>query len=344
MVKIGIIGATGYVGAELLRLLLSHPKVEVAALSSVSFEGQEISNIYKNFINRTNLICESADDVVEKCDVIFTALPHGLSEDIAKKAIDNKKICIDMGADFRLSSEKDYEEWYGKKFVQPDLHANSIYGLPELNRDKIKECSLIANPGCYPTTIELGLMPLLKNSLIKLDNIICDSKSGTTGAGRGLSLTSHFPEENETFAPYKVGDHRHTPEIEETLSKMANDKVNVTFTPHLLPINRGILSTIYCSAKEKVNLEELHKLYEDTYKDEPFVTILPLGETASIKNVRLTNDCHISLHLNHRQDQIIVVSTIDNMIKGASGQAIQNMNIILGFDETEGLNLIAPAF
>lgn len=344
MVKIGIIGATGYVGAELLRLLLSHPKVEVAALSSVSFEGQEISNVYKNFLNKTNLMCESAEDVIEKCDVIFTALPHGLSEDIAKKAIDNKKICIDMGADFRLSSEKEYEEWYGKKFAQPEIHAHSVYGLPELNREKIKNCSLIANPGCYPTTIELGLMPLLKNSLIKVDNIICDSKSGTTGAGRGLTLNTHFPEENETFAPYKIGGHRHTPEIEETLSVMANDKVNVTFTPHLLPINRGILSTIYCSANNTVNLQEIHKLYVDFYKDEPFVHVLPLGEIASIKNIRLTNDCHISLHLNHRKDQIIVVSTIDNMIKGAAGQAIQNMNIILGFDETEGLKLIAPAF
>lgn len=344
MVKIGIIGATGYVGAELLRLLLSHPKVEVVALSSVSFEGQEISNVYTSFFNKTNLICESAEDVVEKSDVIFTALPHGLSEDIAKKAIDNNKICIDMGADFRLSDENEYEEWYGKKFTQPELHSKSVYGLPELNREKIKECSLIANPGCYPTTIELGLMPLLKNSLIKLDGIICDSKSGTTGAGRGLTLNTHFPEENETFAPYKVGAHRHTPEIEETLTNMANDKVNVTFTPHLLPINRGILSTIYCSPKNKINIEEIHKLYVESYKNEPFVNILPLGETASIKNVRLTNDCFISLHSNHKQDQLIIVSTIDNMIKGAAGQAIQNMNIVLGFDETDGLKLIAPAF
>lgn len=283
MTKIGIIGATGYVGAELLRLLLSHPKVEIAALSSVSFEGQEISNVYKNFLNKTNLVCETAEDVIAKSDVIFTALPHGLSEDIAKKAIDSNKICIDMGADFRLSNEEEYELWYGKKFTQPEIHSSSIYGLPELNRAKIKECSLIANPGCYPTTIELGLMPLLKNSLIKLDNIICDSKSGTTGAGRGLTLNTHFPEENETFAPYKVGAHRHTPEIEETLSVMAKEKVNVTFTPHLLPINRGILSTIYCSTKDTVNLEEIHKLYVAAYKDEPFVNVLPLGEIASIK-------------------------------------------------------------
>lgn len=344
MVNVGIVGATGYVGAELLRILLSHPKVKVTALSSVSFKGQEISNVYKNFLNKTNLVCETMDDVVEKCDVIFTALPHGLSEGIAKKAIDNNKICIDMGADFRLSNEADYKEWYGKDFSEPQLHTKCIYGLPELNKEKIKECSLIANPGCYPTTIELGLMPLLKNCLINLNGIICDSKSGTTGSGRGLTLNTHFPEENETFAPYKVGAHRHTPEIEEILSTMAGDKVSITFTPHLLPINRGILSTIYCTPKEKVNLEEIYKLYVDFYKDKPFVNILPLGEIASIKNVRLSNDCYISLHLNHTQDQIIIVSTIDNMIKGAAGQAIQNMNIILGFDETEGLNFISPAF
>lgn len=344
MVKVGIIGATGYVGAELLRILLSHPKVEVAALSSVSFEGQEISNVYKNFLNKTDLICESMDQVIEKCDVIFTALPHGLSEGIAKKAIDNNKICIDMGADFRLSNESDYKEWYGKDFSEPLLHSKSIYGLPELNKEKIKQCSLIANPGCYPTTIELGLMPLLRDSLINLNGIICDSKSGTTGSGRGLTLNTHFPEENETFAPYKIGAHRHTPEIEEILSTIAGDKVSITFTPHLLPINRGILSTIYCTPKEKINLEEIHKLYLDFYSDKPFVNILPLGEVASIKNVRLSNDCYISLHLNHNKDQIIIVSTIDNMIKGAAGQAIQNMNIVLGFDETDGLNFIAPAF
>jgi len=249
-----------------------------------------------------------------------------------------------MGADFRLSSEEDYEIWYGKKFAQPELHKKCIYGLPELHKDKIKDYTLIANPGCYPTTINLGLMPLLKNSLIETQNIICDSKSGTTGAGRGLSLNTHFPEENETFAPYKVGAHRHTPEIEEILSTIAGEKVTVTFTPHLLPINRGILSTIYCNAKANVNLEEIHKLYVDFYKDMRFVNVLPLGDTASTKNVRLTNDCFISLHLNHRKDQIIICSAIDNMIKGAAGQAIQNMNIILGFDEAEGLNLISPAF
>jgi N-acetyl-gamma-glutamyl-phosphate reductase len=344
MIKVGIIGATGYVGAELLRILLSHKDVTVSAISSVSFEGKEIASIYKTFIDKTDLICETIDDVLEKSEVIFTALPHGLSEDIASKCIEHGKVCIDMGADFRLSSEEDYKLWYNKDFSHPAIHKESVYGLPELNRTKIKESKLIANPGCYPTSIELGLMPLLKNSLIDTKGIICDSKSGATGAGRGLSLSSHFSELNENFSPYKVGGHRHTPEIEETLGFMANDKVTVTFTPHLLPINRGIISTIYCTPKSPVNLEEIHNLYIKMYKAEPFVNVLPLGETACTKNVRYSNYCHISLHLNHRKDQIIVVSAIDNMVKGAAGQAVQNMNIILGLDEKEGLNFISPSF
>lgn len=344
MVNVGIIGATGYVGAELLRILLNHKEVNISAISSVSFEGEEISSIYKNFINKTNLVCETMDDVIKKAEVIFTALPHGLSEEIANKCLAKNKICIDLGADFRLSNEDDYKYWYGKDFAYPELHKFSIYGLPELNRDKIKECKLIANPGCYCTSIELGLMPLLKKSLIQTSGIICDSKSGATGAGRGLSLTSHFTELNENFAPYKIGGHRHTPEIEETLSNMANNKVSVTFTPHLLPINRGIISTIYATPIKDISLEEIHNIYVEVYKNEPFVNILPLGEIACTKNVRFSNYCDISLHLNHRKDQIIIVSAIDNMIKGAAGQAIQNMNIILGFDEKEGLNLISPAF
>lgn len=344
MKTVGIIGATGYVGAELLRILLNHREVKVTALSSVSFQGHDIDSIYKNFIGKTDLVCETIDDVLEKAEIIFTALPHGLSEEIAAKCISEGKICIDLGADFRLSSEDEYKFWYERGFSHPELHKESVYGLPELNKEKIKKSKLIANPGCFPTSIELGLMPLLKNSLIETKGIICDSKSGATGAGRGLSLSTHFSELNENFAAYKVGAHRHTPEIEETLGVIANDKVTVTFTPHLLPINRGILSTIYCSPKESVDLENLYNLYKNFYKDEPFVNILPLGETACTKNVRYSNYCDISLHLSHREDQIIVVSTIDNMLKGAAGQAVQNMNIVLGLDETEGLTFISPAF
>lgn len=345
MFKVGVIGATGYVGCELLRILINHPNVEVAAISSVSFEGEEFSSIYKSFYKITDLICANQSEVIEKSDVIFTALPHGLSEDIAKECINANKICIDLGADFRLSNEDDYIKWYKKEFTHKDLHNKSIYGLPELNRNKLKEYKIIANPGCYPTSIELGLLPLLKNDLIDGTNIICDSKSGVTGAGRSLSQNTHAAELNGNFAPYAIGSHRHIPEIEEILSTIANEKINITFTPHLLPINRGIISTIYTTPKEHfISLEEIHKLYCTTYENEPFVYVLPLGETACIKNVTYTNNCNISLHLNHRGDGLIIISTIDNMVKGAAGQAIQNMNIILGLKETDGLNFIAPAF
>ncbi|MDU5105761.1 N-acetyl-gamma-glutamyl-phosphate reductase [Clostridium sp.] len=346
MLKVGIIGATGYVGAELLRLLLNHTKVKIEAISSVSYEGEEFSSIYKNFYGVTNLICEKQEDVINKCDIIFAALPHGLSEEIAELVNKENKILIDLGADFRLESEDDYKKWYGKDYKYKNLHKESIYALPEFNRDKIKEYKIIANPGCYPTSIELALMPLLRNSLIDVNNIICDSKSGATGAGRGLTLKSHYPELNENFSPYGIGAHRHTPEIEQCLSAIAEEKVQVTFTPHLLPINRGILSTIYCSPnknlKGKLNLEEIHEIYTDFYKNEFFVNVLPLGDTASIKDVKYTNNCNISLHLNHRGDGLIIVSTIDNMVKGAAGQAIQNMNIIMGFKESEGLALVSP--
>lgn len=344
MFKIGIVGATGYVGAEILRLLLNHKKVEVSSISSVSFEGDEISKVYRNFLDKTDLICEDKTTLIDKCDLVFTALPHGLSEDIALECFEKGKLCIDLGADFRLTSEDEYKTWYGKAFTHPTLHDKAIYGLPELNRDKIKEYKIIANPGCYPTSIELGLMPLLKNKLIDTKNIICDSKSGTTGAGRGLSQKTHYPDCNENFAAYAIGSHRHTPEIEEVLSTMANEEVNVTFTPHLLPINRGIISTIYSNLTTDKTLEEIHSIYVNAYKTEPFVQILPLGEVACIKDVKLTNNCQISLHLNHKKNGIIIISAIDNMIKGAAGQAIQNMNILLGLEEDEGLDLIAPAF
>ena len=344
MFKVGIIGATGYVGVELLRLLLNHDSVTVTAISSSTFKDEEISSVYKSFFNKTTLVCKDKSDVIDKCDVIFTALPHGLSEEIAAEAISKNKKIIDLGADFRLECEDSYEEWYGKKFTCKDIHKNSIYGLPEFNGSKVKEFNIVANPGCYPTSISLGLMPLLKNNLINTKNIICDSKSGITGAGRGLSLKTHFAEANENFAAYSIGSHRHTPEIEQTLSYMANENVEVTFTPHLLPVNRGILSTIYCESKAQLTLEEIHEIYEKQYENEEFVHILPLGQTAEIKHVKYTNNCHISIHQNYRKNKIIIISVIDNMVKGAAGQAIQNMNLLLGLPEDTGLKLIAPSF
>lgn len=344
MFKVGIIGATGYVGVELLRLLLNHDNVTVTAISSSTFRDKEISSVYKSFFNKTTLVCKDKSDVINKCDIIFTALPHGLSEEIAAEAISKNKKVIDLGADFRLESENSYEEWYGKKFTCKAIHKNSIYGLPEFNGSKIKEFNIVANPGCYPTSISLGLMPLLKNNLINTKNIICDSKSGITGAGRGLSLKSHFAEANENFSVYGIGSHRHIPEIEQILSYMANENVEVTFTPHLLPINRGILSTIYCKPKDQLTLEEIHEIYKKQYKNEEFVHVLPLGQTAEIKHVKYTNNCHISIHENYRKNKIIIVSVIDNMVKGAAGQAIQNMNLLLGLPQNTGLKLIAPSF
>lgn len=344
MFKVGIIGATGYVGVELLRLLLNHDKVTVTAISSSTFKDEEISSVYKGFFNKTTLVCKDKSYVIDKCDVIFTALPHGLSEEIAAEAISKNKKVIDLGADFRLECEDSYEEWYGKKFTCKDIHKNSIYGLPEFNGSKVKEFNIVANPGCYPTSISLGLMPLLKNNLINTKNIICDSKSGITGAGRGLSLKTHFAEANENFAAYGIGSHRHTPEIEQTLSYMANENVEVTFTPHLLPVNRGILSTIYCQPKDKLTLEEIHEIYKKQYENEEFVHVLPLGQTAEIKHVKYTNNCHISIHQNYRKNKIIIVSVIDNMVKGAAGQAIQNMNLLLDLPQNTGLKLIAPSF
>lgn len=344
MFKVGIIGATGYVGVELLRLLLNHDKITVTAISSSTFKDEEISSVYKSFFNKTTLVCKDKSYVIDKCDVIFTALPHGLSEEIAAEAISKNKKVIDLGADFRLECEDSYEEWYGKKFTCKDIHKNSIYGLPEFNGSKVKEFNIVANPGCYPTSISLGLMPLLKNNLINTKNIICDSKSGITGAGRGLSLKTHFAEANENFAAYGIGSHRHTPEIEQTLSYMANENVEVTFTPHLLPVNRGILSTIYCQPKDKLTLEEIHEIYKKQYENEEFVHVLPLGQTAEIKHIKYTNNCHISIHQNYRKNKIIIVSVIDNMVKGAAGQAIQNMNLLLDLPQNTGLKLIAPSF
>ena len=345
MVKVGIIGGTGYVGVELIRLLMNHKEVEITGISSVSFNGQDISNIYPNFYNITSLICTDEDKVIDKSDVIFAALPHGLSEHIAKKALDKNKTCIDMGADFRLKDEEVYKKWYGKSFDVSELHGKEVYGLPELNREKIKETKLVANPGCYATSIELALLPLISKGVICETGIIADSKSGASGAGRSLTQGTHFTDCNESLSAYKIGSHRHTPEIEEVLNSASLDKnVKLIFTPHLLPINRGILSTIYTTPKDKVNVTETHKLFAEYYSNEPFVNVLPLGETAKINNVKLSNYCQISLHYDEDNNKLILISCIDNMIKGAAGQGIQNMNIILGFDEKEGLNTVPPAF
>ncbi|MDR2940872.1 MAG: N-acetyl-gamma-glutamyl-phosphate reductase [Clostridiales bacterium] len=339
--KVSILGAAGYAGVELFRLLYSHPRINIYKLSSVSFEGQELSSVYKNLGNINNYKLVSQDEAIESADVVFAALPHGLSEAVAQQC--KGKIFIDLGADFRLNDEAGYKKWYGNDFAEKSLHEYSVYGLTELNREKIRGAKIIGNPGCYPTSIALGLYPLLKNKIIGA-SIIADCKSGVTGAGRAVTQTTHFTNCNEAFAPYKLAMHRHTPEIEETLSYMYSGEVRVTFVPHLLPVNRGILSTIYCDNIKNYSLSQIYNLYTDFYKDEFFVRVLPLGGAANISNITHSNFCDISLHVDEHTNRIIVVSAIDNMIKGAAGQAIQNMNICLGFDEKAGLELLPPAF
>lgn len=344
MIKAGIIGATGYAGAELVRLIMGHPQAELSAISSVSFEGKKLSEVYPSYKALCDMECQNADTVVEKSDIIFAALPHGLSQELAAECISKGKAFIDLGADFRLESEDEYKEWYNGEFIDKDLHAQAVYGLPELFRENIKGKRLIANPGCYTTGAPLALAPAVKNGFVKTEHIIVDSKSGVTGAGRGLSQTSHFPELNEAFHPYKVASHRHTPEIEQTLSKLAGSNVKITFVPHLLPVNRGIISTCYAQLKESVTKKQVRAAYEEFYKNEYFVRFLDDGQTADIHNVKYSNFCDISVHIDNRTNTLIAVSAIDNMVKGAAGQAVQNMNIIFGLDEKTGLMIVPPAF
>lgn len=341
-IKVGIIGATGYVGVELIRMLSNHKNIEISALGSNSFVDSYINEIYPSIGKLNNLKCIKNEDVISKCDFLFTALPHGVSEKFAIESIKQGKKVVDLGADFRFKDEREFKEWYNIEFLDKKLHEYSVYGLCEIYRDKIKDAKIVANPGCYVTSISLPLMPLLKKKLIKNKGIIADSKSGVTGAGRGLNLMTHYPDINENIVPYKIGNHRHTPEIEQNLSDAAGEKVKIIFTPTLIPINRGIISTIYCDKENGVTIEQIHENLSQFYKEEEFIEVLPVGETSTIKHVRLSNKCVISIHEN--DEKIIICSAIDNMIKGSAGQGIQNMNIMCGFEEGEGLENMAIAF
>ena len=344
MIKVGIIGATGYAGTELVRLIFSHPQAQVVAISSVSFQGQKLSDVYPSYFKLEDMVCETQQEVIEKSDVIFAALPHGLSQQLAMDCKKAGKKIIDLGADFRLEKEEEYEEWYGGTFLDKDLHKEAVYGLPEFFRDKIKGKDVIANPGCYTTCSPLAIAPAIVNGLVELKGIICDCKSGVTGAGRKPSQGNHYPELNEGFHAYKVASHRHTPEIEQTLSKLSGEDVKITFVPHLLPVNRGILATLYADLKEDVTFEQVQKAYEEYYKDEYFVRLLPNGKCADIHNIKYSNFCDVSIHYDSRCHKLVACAAIDNMVKGAAGQAIQNMNIIFGLDEKTGLEILPPAF
>lgn len=345
MKRVGIVGASGYTGAELARLLLNHPEVELTAATSRKYANQKLAEVYPSLRGRTEIICEdiTGDALAEKADLFFTAVPHKTAMDIVPPLLEKGKKVVDLSADYRIRDLATYEEWY-QPHSSPEYFKDAVYGLPELYRDQLKDTFLAANTGCFPVCSILGLTPLMENGLVDQNNIIIDSKTGTSGAGRSANVATLFCEVYDGFRPYKVGGtHRHTPEIEQELSALCGKAAQVTFTPHLLPINRGILSTMYTQPLTSISQAELQQLYEDRYAAEPFVRVCPAGTVPSLQNVRGSNFCDVAVVLEQRTGKIVVMSAIDNLGKGAAGQAVQNMNLMLGFAETTGLMNI-PAF
>ncbi len=343
MIKVGIIGVTGYAGQQLLWILEQHPAVEIALLSSKSYASMDIAEVYPNFEGRLSRILLKDEDFmkrIDEIDLLFLALPHGLSQDLARKAYEHDVKVIDLGADFRFEDPDTYEAWYNVAHKARDLTPLAVYGLPELHRDLIAKSPLVASPGCFPTSAILGAAPLVAQNCVE-NEVIVDAKSGTTGAGRDARTTSLFCEVNENFKPYGIFTHRHTPEMEKELEKLTDESIEVLFTPHLLPLNRGILSTIYLKLKAGATLtqEQAYDLYREFYQDSPFVRIREM--LPELSHVRGTNFCDIAVRVDTHRGRIIVISAIDNLIKGAAGQAVQSMNILFGFPETTGLSQLS---
>ncbi|MCW5211987.1 N-acetyl-gamma-glutamyl-phosphate reductase [Desulfobulbus sp. TB] len=348
MLKVGIIGASGYTGVELARILSTHPEVELTLATSRQYAGKPLSEVFPNLRKRVNLVCENLgpEELVDRADFFFAAVPHKTAMDLVPVLLKAGKKVVDLSADFRIRDAAVYEEWY-QPHSSAEFIKEAVYGLPELYRDQVKNARLTANPGCYPTSIILGLAPLLREGLIDPTHLIIDSKSGTSGAGRSASVGTLFCEVTDGFRAYKVGgQHRHIPEIEQELTVLAGQPVTISFTPHLLPISRGILSTMYAPLSNGVSATtetEIQELYEKTYADESFVRVCPAGSFPATQHVRGSNCCDIGIKVDLRTGRVIIVSAIDNVAKGASGQAVQNMNLMNGFDETCAL-MGAPFF
>lgn len=339
MLRVGIVGATGYTGRELVRLLLGHKEVEITCLTSESHAGQKFSHVFPEFLERCDLTLQKYDgqELQAETDFLFSALPHGLSQERVPGLLEVSHKVIDLSGDFRLKDGSLYPLWYGYEHRRPDLLAEGVYGLPEVNREEIAGARLVANPGCYPTSILLAIKPVLQEGLVDPQDIIADAKSGVSGAGRSPKLPFHYPECSENFKAYRVACHQHTPEIEEQAAMLAGGKVLINFTPHLVPMVRGILSTIYLKLTAPVSEKELFCLYEKHYAGETFVRMHPPPGLPETRYVRDTNFCDLALRLDGRNRRLILVAAIDNLIKGAAGQAVQNMNIMHGWREEEGL-------
>lgn len=342
MINVGIMGSTGYAGEQLVWILNNHKEVDIKFLSSHNYTDMNYDEIYKNYYGFLDKVCVSTEEAFNRLNlihVLFIALPHGKSFEITKKALELGVKVIDLGADFRLDSEEVYKNWYGIKHEYSSALKDSVYGLSELNREYIKKTNILANPGCYPTASILALAPLLKHKLIDYKTIIIDAKSGVSGAGRAAKIDSLFPECNESIKAYGIGGHRHTPEIEQELSKVFGEDIMISFTPHLVPMNRGILATCYSNLIDKLSTEELIDIYREFYKNEYFVKII--NGSPETRWVRGSNLCHIGIKVDQRTNRVIVVSAIDNLVKGAAGQAVQNMNIMFDLKETTGLEVLS---
>ncbi len=338
LIKVGIVGISGYSGEYLLKLLLKHPNVRITYASANNTEGK-VEDIFPALKGQTSLNCVkyNSKDAIESSDLLFLAVPHTAAMDIAPDLLKAKKKVIDLSADYRHDDAETFKKWYEKDHKDKANLKKAVYGLPELYRKEIKNAQLIANPGCYPTGAILSLAPMVASKTHSISSIIIDAKSGVTGAGRKVAASFLFGEVNENFKAYKVLNHQHTPEIDAQLSKVAKSNVSVTFIPHLLPINQGILETIYVQIKEKIKLDEIYSIYNKFYKTEPFVRILKPGAQPEIKHVANTNFCDIALNLDEEKNLLVIITAFDNLVKGAAGQAVQNMNIMYGFEETAGL-------
>ncbi len=345
MVKVGIIGATGYAGGELVRLLINHPQAEIKWYGSRSYIDKKYCEVYQNFFQIVDDVCmdDNMEALADEVDVIFTATPQGFCASLVNEDILNKVKVIDLSADFRIKDVATYEKWYGIKHQSPQFIKEAVYGLSEINREDIRSARLLANPGCYPTCSTLSIYPLAKEGLIDMNTVIIDAKSGTSGAGRGAKVDNLYCEVNENIKAYGVATHRHTPEIEEQLSYASGKQVLLNFTPHLVPMNRGILITAYAALKKAVTYEEVKAVYDKYYANEKFVRVLEKDVCPQTKWVEGSNYVDVNFKIDPRTNRIIMMGAMDNLVKGAAGQAVQNMNLMFGLKESEGLELV-PMF
>lgn len=339
MVKVGIVGGTGYTGVELLRLLAGHPQVEVSVITSRAEAGRPVADIYPNLRGHFDIAFSEPDlATLGACDLVFFATPNGTAMKLVPQLLEQGCRVVDLAADFRLQDIPLWEQWYGMTHSCPELVAEAVYGLPELNREAIRSARLVANPGCYPTAATLGFLPLIESGLVRLSGLVADCKSGVSGAGRGASVGTLMGEVGESFKAYGVPGHRHMPEIRQNLAQVADQSIDLTFVPHLLPMIRGIHATLYATLTDEADLQSL---YETRFSHEPFVDVLPAGSHPETRSVRGVNHCRIAVHRPQDGDTVVVLAVIDNLVKGAAGQAIQNMNIMLGLEETLGLQAVA---